>query len=236
MRVHLKSQLKHSFSQSIAKWLSLPANERLLCRKFQCIRYSKSKGFILLQRVTEDENEKFILYVDMMGVMDTYTQNLEQWIKDTFNALSPSSSSSSRSIINTSNNNNNTNNNKSESTLKLMLNSVTDAIGGNGTRIQRTSSIMGVGKIIHLKQLYDVLQETFGEESIKVIDKKALHNIIEFRVCSKSNKLKSPQMASLYNSVIYIVLSVVIIHSFCRWITFLICWKSIIRQLMRLCL
>eukprot|EP01083_Nonionella_stella_P024816 68382_1 len=84
VRQHLKKTTAYGLTQSITKWLLVDENSDLLSSKFICIRWSQTKGFIVLKQVKAD----LILYVDLLGAMNSLiaskNEDVNEWLMSTF--------------------------------------------------------------------------------------------------------------------------------------------------------
>eukprot|EP01084_Bolivina_argentea_P100743 180776_1 len=155
----LKKATGYGLTQSITKWLLIEENEKLLSEQFTCVRWSQTKGFIVLKKCNskkQNQDKKslesfsgsLILYVDLLGAMNSLlkSQNddINHWLSSNFSAKTKK----------------------------------------NEEQKQQHSN----HKIIQLKQLYDILLNNWGESCIKVSDHKAVNGVIEFRVIDRPKK------------------------------------------------
>merc|ERR1719495_539180 len=82
---NLKKATEYGLTQTLAKWRHREENEQLLSANFECIRWSQTKGFILLR---EQAKDGVILFVDLLNAMECYVRNkdhdLQQWLAEKF--------------------------------------------------------------------------------------------------------------------------------------------------------
>ena len=197
----LKAATEYGLTQTITKWLFVEENEKLLSSKFICIRWSQTKGFIVLKKYNEKnknkdailssssaDKEDFLLYVDLLGAMQSYMEShdsdVNQWLNKNF-------------TLNT--------NTKDDEKKK------NDDDNKDKDKEHHA--------IITLKSLYDILKNNWGEDNIKVSDRKNVNGVIEFRIIASKKK-----MNSFYQSVMFILLALFVVYmSYVVCIHFFLC-------------
>ena len=176
----LKKATEYGLTQSITKWLLVEDNEKLLESQFICIRWSQTKGFIVLKKYNVNNKNKdailatqsqsadkndFLLYVDLLGAKQSYISkdnDIYEWLTKTFTL----------------------------NTKSIKDNNKDDEKKSNETKEYQ--------KLITLRGLYDILKTNWGDDNIKVSDRKAVNGVIEFRIVSSKKKVNS-----FYHSVMF---------------------------------
>jgi len=153
-----KEKTEYGLTQPMTKWLLLDKNAALLQAKFVCLRWSQTKGFIVLKK--EEANSNLLLYVDLLGAMQSYMQaqnnDITEWLQKNFTKKQQAK---------------NDNDNDDEKKKKE-------------EQLQEEAH-----KVIPLQALYDILKSKWGEANIKVADRHSVNGVIEFRVISSKKKM-----------------------------------------------
>eukprot|EP00486_Rosalina_sp_Unknown_P016074 CAMPEP_0201593670 /NCGR_PEP_ID=MMETSP0190_2-20130828/191209_1 /ASSEMBLY_ACC=CAM_ASM_000263 /TAXON_ID=37353 /ORGANISM="Rosalina sp." /LENGTH=239 /DNA_ID=CAMNT_0048052955 /DNA_START=15 /DNA_END=731 /DNA_ORIENTATION=+ len=173
----LKKATEYGLTQSITKWLLVEENEKLLSSKFICIRWSQTKGFIVLKKYNQSNKNKdailapsspsadkkdFLLYVDLLGA-NNQDNDINEWLMNTFTLNTKSIKAKAKD------------NNKEKDDEKK-----------NDDNVKKEHH-----NIITLKALYDILKTNWGDENIKVSDRKSVAGVIEFRIVASKKKMNS---------------------------------------------
>ena len=171
----LKKATEYGLTQSITKWLLVEENEKLLDSKFICIRWSSTKGFIVLKKYNPSnknkdailapssptpDTEDFLLYVDLLGA-NSKDNDINEWLMNTFTLNTKSIKDKDQ------NKDKNKDDEKKEDNKKVHH------------------------KLITLKALYNILKTNWGDENIKVSDRKSVNGVIELRIVHSKKKMNS---------------------------------------------
>ena len=204
LRGNLKKATEYGLTQTLAKWRHREENEQLLAAQFECIRWSQTKGFILLRQKADDG---VILFVDLLNAMECYVRNkdhdLQQWLQAKFTLKSDKSAQQHNNI------------NKGDA--------ADDAEDEKQQQQKQEAEQHEKHKVITLKALYQLLKVGWGEDNVRVSDRKALNGVIEFRIAPSKKK---KEVNTFYQSVTYMF---IVLHV-SRYIYIYNCTRTIAKQ------